>query len=312
MSDVMLKVDGVSKTYDNGVTALKETNFDVKRGEIFALLGPNGAGKTTLISIICGLANASSGQVLVAGDDINRNYKQTRSKIGLVPQEMSIDGFESVMNSLRFSRALFGVKPDDAYLEGLLKDLALYEKRDEKIIALSGGMKRRVLIGKALSHQPELLFLDEPTAGVDVALRKDLWSLVRRLREGGTTIFLTTHYIEEAEEMADRIGIINKGEILLIEVKAALMKRLGKKKLMIDLDHPCTTLPPSLSNYALDIENDGTRLVYHYDENADTRGIRSLLDAMSKEGMNFVDIATTQSSLEDIFVDIVGDGKERG
>ena len=304
----ILSIQNLEKTYAGGHQALKAVSLDVKRGEIFALLGPNGAGKTTLISIICGLVTPSAGNVLVAGADIISEFRKTRKAIGLVPQELSVDGFESVMNTLRFSRALFGKSKNDAYLDQVLKDLSLFDKRDAPVMSLSGGMKRRVLIAKALSHEPELLFLDEPTAGVDVSLRKDMWAMIARLRENGTTIILTTHYIEEAEEMADRVGIINKGELLLVEEKNALMKRMGKKELRVVLDRPVKKIPAKLKAHELELSQDGTFVTYRYDTRAERTGIRTLLNDIDAAGLGIADIETQQSSLEQIFVELVGEG----
>jgi len=305
----VISVQGLNKTYASGFQALNKVNLDIRRGEIFALLGPNGAGKTTLISIICGIVNASSGSVTADGHDIARDYRAARAKIGLVPQELSTDAFESVWDTVKFSRGLFGKAPNDAYLEKVLKDLSLWDKRDSKIMALSGGMKRRVMIAKALSHEPVILFLDEPTAGVDVELRRDMWDMVRRLRENGVTIILTTHYIEEAEEMADRIGVINKGEILLVEDKAALMKKLGKKQLTLHLQQPLAALPADLANYHLALSADGTQLVYTFGAEGERLGIPELLRRLDEHGIHFKDLQTSESSLEEIFVSLVrGEG----
>ncbi|GAB4238565.1 MAG: ABC transporter ATP-binding protein [Methyloligellaceae bacterium] len=301
----VISVKNLSKTYAGGFQALKDVSLEIREGEIFGLLGPNGAGKTTLISIICGIVNPGSGEVRVAGRDIVRDYRFTREMIGLVPQELTTDAFETVWNTVSFSRGLFGKPSDPAYLERILKDLSLWEKRDEKLMALSGGMKRRVLIAKALSHEPRILFLDEPTAGVDVELRKDMWQIVRELRESGVTIILTTHYIEEAEEMADRIGVINKGEIILVEEKEELMRKLGKKQLEIDLQNPLEKIPASLKRFALELSEDHRRLVYTYDIWGKRTGIRSLLNALYEAGIEIRDINTKQSSLEDIFVELV-------
>lgn len=300
-----ISVQQVTKTYDTGLTALHSVDLDIYDGEILALLGPNGAGKTTLISIICGLVNPTSGKVLVQGHDILADYKATRSLIGLVPQELHVETFETVWNTVNFSRGLFGKKPNPALIESILKDLSLWDKKDSKIMALSGGMKRRVMIAKALSHEPKILFLDEPTAGVDVELRKDMWQLIGRLRQSGVTIILTTHYIEEAEEIADRIGVINKGRLILIEEKAELMRKLGRKQLTLELHEPLTTLPENLSAYDLSLEPDGVTLVYSYDTQAARTGIGSLLADLNRSGITVKDLSTKQSSLEDIFVSLV-------
>ncbi|MGB3503697.1 MAG: ABC transporter ATP-binding protein [Mesorhizobium sp.] len=301
----VISVENLSKTYSNGFSALKNVNLDVAKGEIFALLGPNGAGKTTLISIICGLVNPGTGSVKVGGHDIVRDYRKTRSLIGLVPQELSMDAFETVMATVSFSRGLFGKSPDPAHIEKVLRSLALWDKRNEKVMALSGGMKRRVLIAKALSHEPEVLFLDEPTAGVDVELRREMWKMVRELRETGVTIILTTHYIEEAEEMADRVGIISRGEIMLVEEKAELMRKLGKKQLLIELRAPLTEVPASLSAHQLELSPDGSTLISTYDAKADRTGINALLSDLTAAGIAFRDLETRQSTLEQIFVDLV-------
>lgn len=304
-ADPIISVSGLAKTYASGFQALRNIDLEIRRGEIFALLGPNGAGKTTLISIVCGIVNPSTGTVLADGHDIVRDYRAARSKIGLVPQELSTDAFESVWATVSFSRGLFGKRPDPAYLEKILKDLSLWEKRDSKIMTLSGGMKRRVMIAKALSHEPKILFLDEPTAGVDVELRRDMWEMVRGLRESGVTIILTTHYIEEAEEMADRIGVINKGEIILVEDKARLMEKLGKKELTLHLQSPLAALPPDLAAYPLRLSADGAELVYTFDAQHEETGIAELLRRLGEHGIDFKDLQTSQSSLEDIFVDLV-------
>jgi len=304
-SDPVIAVSGVAKTYASGFQALRNIDLEIRRGEIFALLGPNGAGKTTLISIICGIVTASAGTVLADGHDIVRDYRAARAKIGLVPQELATDAFESVWATVSFSRGLFGRGPNPAYLERVLKDLSLWEKRDSKIMALSGGMKRRVMIAKALSHEPRILFLDEPTAGVDVELRRDMWEMVRSLRESGVTIILTTHYIEEAEEMADRIGVIDKGEIILIEDKARLMEKLGRKELTLHLQSPLAALPPELAAHPLRLSPDGTELVYTFDAQHERTGIAGLLRQLGEHGIDFKDLQTSQSSLEDIFVDLV-------
>jgi ABC-2 type transport system ATP-binding protein len=303
--DAIISVSGLGKTYASGFQALRSVDLEIRRGEIFALLGPNGAGKTTLISIICGIVNPGTGTVLADGHDIVRDYRAARSKIGLVPQELSTDAFESVWATVSFSRGLFGKRPDPAYLERILKDLSLWEKKDSKIMTLSGGMKRRVMIAKALSHEPTILFLDEPTAGVDVELRRDMWEMVRHLRENGVTIILTTHYIEEAEEMADRIGVISKGEIILVEDKARLMEKLGKKELTLHLQSPLAALPPDLAAYPLRLSDDGTELVYTFDAQHEQTGIAGLLRRLGEHGIDFKDLQTSQSSLEDIFVDLV-------
>jgi len=301
----IISVSNLSKTYGSGFKALKGINLDINRGEIFALLGPNGAGKTTLISIICGIANPSQGTIKIGGHDIIRDYRAARSMIGLVPQELHTDAFESVWATVSFSRGLFGKPKNPAYVEKVLRDLSLWDKKDNKIITLSGGMKRRVMIAKALSHEPQILFLDEPTAGVDVELRKGMWEVVRTLQASGVTIILTTHYIEEAEEMADRIGVINKGEIVLVEDKATLMQKLGKKRLKLHLQGTVASLPESLSQYELDVCDGGATLVYDYDTKGDRTGITSLLSDLRNAGIRFNDLDTTQSSLEDIFVDLV-------
>ncbi|MEW9307692.1 MULTISPECIES: ABC transporter ATP-binding protein [Labrys] len=304
--DVIVAVSGVSKTYKTGFQALKQIDLTLRRGEIFALLGPNGAGKTTLISIICGIVNPSSGTIRADGSDIVRDYRAARTKIGLVPQELSTDAFETVWATVNFSRGLFGKPPNPAFLEKILRDLSLWEKRDSKIMALSGGMKRRVMIAKALSHEPTILFLDEPTAGVDVELRRDMWEMVRGLRENGVTIILTTHYIEEAEEMADRIGVINKGEIILVEDKTELMRKLGKKQLTLSLQQPLEAVPTALAAYRLDIADNGNQLVYTFDAKDDPEVLSRLLHDVGEAGIGFKDLQTSQSSLEDIFVSLVG------
>jgi ABC-2 type transport system ATP-binding protein len=304
MHDI-LSVAGVSKTYGSGFRALKGIDLAIRRGEIFALLGPNGAGKTTLISIVCGIVTASTGSVSVAGHDINRDYRAARSLIGLVPQELTTDAFESVWNTVSFSRGLFGKPADPAHIEKVLKALSLWDKKDNKIMTLSGGMKRRLMIAKALSHEPQLLFLDEPTAGVDVNLRRDMWQLVRELRATGVTIILTTHYIDEAEEMADRIGVINKGELILVEEKDALMRKLGRKQLTLQLEAPLAQLPATLAAYALALSADGGELTYTYDAQGDRAGIVSLMQDLGALGVVFKDLHTTQSSLEDIFVGLL-------
>jgi ABC-2 type transport system ATP-binding protein len=305
ITDSVIEVRGLDKTYAGGFKALKGIDLTVRRGEIFALLGPNGAGKTTLISIVCGIVNPGNGTVTVDGHDIVREWRRTRSIIGLVPQELTTDAFETVWNTVRFSRGLFGKAPDDAYLEQLLKDLSLWEKRNNKVLMLSGGMKRRLMIAKALSHQPTVLFLDEPSAGVDVELRRDMWAMVRRLRESGVTIILTTHYIEEAEDMADRVGVINKGELIVVEEKTALMQKLGKKQLRLQLNEPISVLPESLSGYALDLNGERDELTYTYDTQGERTGITTLLRDLSAAGIAFKDLSTRQDSLEQIFVGLV-------
>jgi len=301
----IISVANLSKTYDPGFKALKNINLDINKGEIFALLGPNGAGKTTLISIICGIANASEGKITVGGHDISGDYRAARSLIGLVPQELHTDAFESVWSTVSFSRGLFGKPKNPEHIEKVLKDLSLWDKKDNKIITLSGGMKRRVMIAKALSHEPQILFLDEPTAGVDVELRKGMWEVVRGLQASGVTIILTTHYIEEAEEMADRIGVINKGEIILVEDKAKLMQKLGKKRLTVHLQGRIDAVPEVLAPYQLEICEDGRALLYDYDTKGERTGITSLLSDLRNAGIRFSDLDTTQSSLEDIFVSLV-------
>ncbi|MDP1619347.1 ABC transporter ATP-binding protein [Phenylobacterium sp.] len=301
----IVSVKGLTKTYAGGFQALKGVDLEIRQGEIFALLGPNGAGKTTLISIICGIVNASSGQVLADGHDIVRDFRAARTKIGLVPQELSTDAFETVWATVKFSRGLFGKSPDPAHLEKVLKDLSLWDKKDTKIMALSGGMKRRVMIAKALSHDPKILFLDEPTAGVDVELRRDMWEMVRSLRESGVTIILTTHYIEEAEEMADRIGVIRKGEIILVEEKDVLMRQLGERRLTLQLQSPLAAIPPELDGEPLELAADGHELIYTFDAQAEDTGIAALLRRLEANGIDFKDLQTRQSSLEDIFVSLV-------
>jgi ABC-2 type transport system ATP-binding protein len=305
----IISIKGVSKTYASGFQALKPIDLDIRRGEIFALLGPNGAGKTTLINIVCGIVRASSGTVVADGHDIVADYRAARAKIGLVPQELSTDAFESVWATLRFSRGLFGKAPSPAHLEKVLRDLSLWEKKDSKIMTLSGGMKRRVLIAKALSHEPQILFLDEPTAGVDVELRRDMWRMVRELREKGVTIILTTHYIEEAEEMADRIGVINKGELILVEDKTVLMRKLGKKQLTLQLQDRLETIPASLSALPLELADDGNALVYTFDTQSEQTGIAALLKLLSEQGIDFKDLHSSESSLEEIFVSLVHGSK---
>jgi ABC-2 type transport system ATP-binding protein len=301
----IISVSNLSKTYGSGFKALKGINLDIVKGEIFALLGPNGAGKTTLISIICGIANPSEGRISIGGHDIIADYRAARSMIGLVPQELHTDAFESVWATVSFSRGLFGKPKNPDHIEKVLKDLSLWDKKDSKIIELSGGMKRRVMIAKALSHEPQILFLDEPTAGVDVELRKGMWEVVRTLQAAGVTIILTTHYIEEAEEMADRIGVINKGEIILIEDKATLMQKLGKKELTLQLQNKLEAIPPVLSAYNLELSDDGRTVTYDYDTKGDRTGITSLLNDLRNAGIRISDLDTKQSSLEDIFVSLV-------
>ncbi len=303
--NTIIQVANLSKTYATGFQALKSINLDIRRGEIFALLGPNGAGKTTLISVICGIVNPSEGAVSVDGHDIIKDYRAARSLIGLVPQELTTDAFETVWATTSFSRGLFGKPANPEYVAKVLKDLSLWDKKDSKIMTLSGGMKRRVLIAKALAHEPQILFLDEPTAGVDVQLRKDMWNIVRSLRAAGVTIILTTHYIEEAEEMADRVGVINKGEIILVEDKAALMRKLGKKQLTLQLHEGIEIIPAALSAHNLALAPGGKELVYSYDTKSERTGITTLLEDMKAAGLRFRDLQTTQSSLEDIFVDLV-------
>ena len=303
----IISVRNVSKTYASGFTALKNVNLDIQRGEIFALLGPNGAGKTTLIGVICGLVKASAGSVVADGHDIESDYRPAREKIGLVPQELHTDAFESVWATVNFSRGLFGKPRDPALIEKLLRELSLWDKKDARIMTLSGGMKRRVMIAKALSHEPKILFLDEPSAGVDVELRRDMWQLVRRLRDSGVTIILTTHYIEEAEEMADRVGIIRQGELILVEEKTALMRKLGKKQLRLQLKTPLAAVPEALAGYALELAGEGQTLIYTYDEQQDDTGIAELLRRLATLGIDFRELQSSQSSLEDIFVSLVQD-----
>lgn len=303
--DSIISISALSKTYDNGFKALEAVDLEIERGEILALLGPNGAGKTTLISAVTGIISATSGTIEVDGFDNVKNYRQARNLIGLVPQELTIGAFETVWNTVKFTRGLFGKKPDPAYLEQVLRDLSLWDKKDNQLRMLSGGMKRRVLIAKALSHNPRILFLDEPTAGVDVELRKDMWRLVAKLRDDGVTIILTTHYIEEAEEIADRIGVINDGKILLIEDKEELMQKLGKKQLVVEIKEPTRALPASLADFTIELDESGTILTYTYDTSADATGITRLLGLLSAEGLALKDIQTKQSSLEEIFVDLV-------
>ncbi|MEA2945450.1 MAG: type transport system ATP-binding protein [Alphaproteobacteria bacterium] len=301
----IISITNLSKTYATGFQALKRVNLDIRRGEIFALLGPNGAGKTTLISIICGIVNRSEGTVLIDGHDIVSEYRITRSMIGLVPQELTTDAFEAVKDTVSFSRGLFGKPPNPKHIEKVLRDLSLWDRKDSKIMTLSGGMKRRVLIAKALSHEPTVLFLDEPTAGVDVNLRKDMWEVVRSLRASGVTIILTTHYIAEAEEMADRIGVINNGELILVEDKAELMRKLGKKQLTLQLQKKLDAIPDELAAHRLTLAADGNELLYNYDTRGERTGITALLGDLNRAGIRFRDLSTTQSSLEDIFVDLV-------
>jgi len=301
----IISISGVTKTYATGFKALKEINLDIERGEIFALLGPNGAGKTTLISIVCGIVNRSSGSVSVDGHDISRDYRAARSLIGLVPQELTIDAFETVWATVNYSRGLFGKPANPAFVEKVLRDLSLWEKKDSKAITLSGGMKRRLMIAKALSHEPRVLFLDEPTAGVDVELRQDMWAMVRRLREDGVTIILTTHYIEEAEAMADRVGVINKGEIILVEGKAELMRKLGRKQMTMELRAPLAAMPDGLSRYSLELSGDGSQLTYTYDNQSDRPGVASLIRDLEAAGVQFRDLDTKNSSLEEIFVNLL-------
>jgi ABC-2 type transport system ATP-binding protein len=301
----ILSIRNLSKTYASGHVALKHVDLDIARGELFALLGPNGAGKTTLIGIVCGIVNASSGTVTADGHDIVRDYRAARAKIGLVPQELSTDAFETVWATVRFSRGLYGKPRDDAHLEGVLRELSLWDKRDARIMTLSGGMKRRVLIAKALAHEPRILFLDEPTAGVDVELRRDMWEMVRRLRESGVTVILTTHYIEEAEQMADRIGVIARGELLLVEQKDALMQKLGKKQLVLTLQEPLAAVPDALAEWPLELSDGGRALVYTFDAQAERTGIAALLRRLAEHGIDFKDLHSRESSLEEIFVELV-------
>ena len=301
----IISISNLSKTYEGGFQALKEVNLDIEAGEILALLGPNGAGKTTLISVICGLVSPTSGTVTVSGYDIIENYRETRKEIGLIPQELTLAAFDTVWNTLQFSRGLFGKEPDPVYLEQLLRDLSLWDKKNNELRTLSGGMKRRVLIAKALSHEPKILFLDEPTAGVDVELRKDMWSIVRKLRDSGVTIILTTHYIEEAEQIADRVGVINDGQLLLVDDKDNLMQELGRKQLIIELKTAIEKVPESLSTYAIELSEDGQQLIYTYDTQSNSTGITALLQAMHTAGLSMKDLNTTQSSLQDIFVNLV-------
>ena len=310
MSDPILSIRGLRKTYGTGVDALKSVDLDIQRGEIFALLGPNGAGKTTLINIVCGIVTPSSGEVLVDGRNWQSSFRYARERIGLVPQELTTEAFESVWNTVNFSRGLFGKTRNPAYIEELLKRLSLWDKRKSEMRFLSGGMKRRGMIAKALSHEPALLFLDEPTAGVDVELRRDMWDLVRKLRAGGTTIILTTHYIEEAEEMADRVGVISKGELIAVDEKSDLMAKMGRKTLDIMLAEPLHAVPPALSQWNLRLENDGNVLCYEFDSHADRTGIASLMRGLSEAGISYKDLSTHQSSLEEIFVELVHGGAQ--
>jgi ABC-2 type transport system ATP-binding protein len=302
----ILSIRGVSKTYKSGFRALEPVDLDIRRGEIFALLGPNGAGKTTLISIVCGLVRATSGTVSVAGHDNVHDYRAARGLIGLAPQELTTDAFESVWATVNFSRGLFGKRKDHAFLQRLLEDLSLWDKKDSPIMALSGGMKRRVMIAKALAHEPRILFLDEPTAGVDVELRRDMWALVRRLRDQGVTIILTTHYLDEAEEMADRVGVISKGRLILVEDKTALMVKMGRRQLTLHLQTPLERLPAGLEGYPLELTDDGNQLVYTFDAASEATGIATLMRRLGEAGVDYKDIQTSQSSLEDIFVGLVG------
>ena len=308
-ADAIVRVRGLSKTYAGGFQALKNVNLDIRRGEIFALLGPNGAGKTTLISVICGMSNATEGTVTADGHDTVRDYRAARATIGLVPQELHTDSFETVWATVSFSRGLFGKAPNPAFIEKILKDLSLWDKKDNKILQLSGGMKRRVLIAKALSHEPKILFLDEPSAGVDVELRHDMWRLVRELRDAGTTIILTTHYIEEAEDMADRIGVIRKGELIVVEDKHVLMRKLGKKQLTLTLQQPMERVPDALARWPLALSQDGQQLIYSFDTQQEDTGIAALLRALGELGIDFKDLHSSESSLEDIFVSLVHDTK---
>jgi ABC-2 type transport system ATP-binding protein len=304
-----ISIIGLTKTYASGHPALKRVDLEIRKGEIFALLGPNGAGKTTLINIVCGIVTPGAGVVLVDGHDIAREYRASRSKIGLVPQELTTDAFESVWATVCFSRGLFGRAPNPGYVEKVLRDLSLWAKRKDKIMTLSGGMKRRVLIAKALAHEPEILFLDEPTAGVDVELRRDMWALVRRMREDGVTIILTTHYIDEAEEMADRIGVIHKGELIVVEEKEALMKKLGKKQLILNLIEPLAAIPRELNDWRLSLNGDGHELEYTYNTSEERTGVPLLFERLCQLGIEFKDLNTRQSSLEDIFLSLVSDRK---
>lgn len=301
----IISISNLNKVYSSGLSALSDINLTINKGEIFALLGPNGAGKTTLINVVCGIVNPSGGEIRAGGYDILSDYRKTRSLIGLVPQELTADMFEPVINTVKFSRGLYGKPRNDALIEKILRDLTLWDKRDSKIMTLSGGMKRRVMIAKALSHEPEILFLDEPTAGVDVSLRKEMWQMVRELRKSGVTIILTTHYIEEAQEMADRIGVINKGKIILVEEKHTLMRKLGKKQLSLTLKGPLSAIPAELSHYNLEVSGDGTKLVYNFDIQSEQSEVAELLRKLGNAGIDFKDLQTSQSSLEDIFVELV-------
>jgi len=303
----IISVQHLSKVYDSGFQALRDVSLDIQQGEIFALLGPNGAGKTTMISIICGIVNPSSGHITADGHDIIKDFRAARSKIGLVPQELCTDGFESVLSTVNFSRGLFGRPPNKAYIEQILRQLSLWDKRDSRIMELSGGMKRRVMIAKALSHEPEILFLDEPTAGVDVELRRDMWEMVRGLRERGVTIILTTHYIEEAEEMADRIGVISRGELILVEEKSALMDKLGQKQLRLQLQKPLLELPTELQDYPLSLTDDGLELIYHFDTQSEQTGIADLFRRLDEHGIDYKDLRSKQRSLEEIFVSLISE-----
>ena len=305
----VISVQNLSKTYASGFSALKGVTLEIRQGEIFALLGPNGAGKTTLIGIICGLVNPSAGKVLVDGHDIITDYRATRALIGLVPQELTTDAFETVWATVSHSRGLFGKRKNPTHIEKVLKDLSLWEKKSSRIMTLSGGMKRRVMIAKALAHEPEILFLDEPTAGVDVELRKDMWALVRSLRASGVTVILTTHYIEEAEQMADRVGVINRGELILVEEKAELMRKLGKKRLILHLQEKLAAVPSSLGRHHLALADGGADLIYNYDIHGEGGGITALLDDLQAAGIGFTDLRTEETSLEDIFVDLVRSGR---
>jgi ABC-2 type transport system ATP-binding protein len=302
----IVSITGLSKTYASGLRALRAIDLEIEQGEILALLGPNGAGKTTLINIVCGIVTPSAGQVRVDGRDIVRDYRAVRSRIGLVPQELTTDAFETPLATVSFSRGLFGRPPDPALVERVLRDLSLWDRRKDRIMTLSGGMKRRVMIAKALAHEPDILFLDEPTAGVDVELRRDMWALVRRLRENGATIILTTHYIAEAEELADRIGVINQGELIVVEQKRALMRKLGRRRLTLQLQEPMRAIPPELGPWRLELRSGGCELEYVFDANEERTGIPSLLRGLADLGIGFRDLATSESSLEDIFVDLVG------
>ena len=302
----MISITAATKRYDSGLIALDSVDLEIARGEIFALLGPNGAGKTTLIGLVCGTVSMTSGSIFVNGHDVVRDYRAARAIVGLVPQEIALDIFSTVHNSVSFSRRLFGRPADPDYIEQLLRDLSLWDKRDSRIVELSGGMKRRVMIAKALAHEPEVLFLDEPTAGVDVNLRRDMWALVRRLRGEGVTVVLTTHYIEEAEEMADRVGVIDKGRIILVEDKQTLMRKLGKRRLTLALHDPLPALPPELAGWPIELEDDGHKLSYRFDAAAEDTGVPTLLRCLAELGVDFKDLETTASSLEDIFVDLVG------